>query len=125
MALDRLQYTARGVARVLAARPDPARVLLLGRCGASVFYREPENEGTNLRTDGWTCGPARVNPDLSRNFSSLTVVASDLLHLRGHTDADRIGLRPLVSAGIYACANTGHHAGADLDFLLDVVRALS
>ena len=106
-------------------RPDPARLLLFGGRGASVFYREPENEGTNLRTDAWAFGPARVHPDFSRNFSSVTGVASDLLHVRGHTDADRIGLRIPVSAGIYACANTGHHAGADLDFLLDGFRALS
>src|ERR1700735_234615 len=110
---------------MLAAWPDPARFFLLGGRGASVFYREPENEGTNLRTDAWACGPAWVNPDFSGNFSAVTVVVSDLLHLRGHTDADRIGLRIPVSAGIYACANTGHHAGANLDFLLDGFRVLS
>jgi hypothetical protein len=49
--------------------------------GAAVFDREPESEGTNLRPDAGPCHPARADSDLSGNFSSILVVASDLLHI--------------------------------------------
>ena len=42
---------------------------------------EPENEGPNLRTHARACGPTRANPDFSGNFSSVTAVVSNLLHI--------------------------------------------
>ena len=49
--------------------------------GAAVFDREPENEGTNLRTHARACGPTRATPGFSGNLPSVTAVASNLLHI--------------------------------------------
>ena len=40
-----------------------------------------KDEGTNLRTDVRACGPARATPGFPRNLSSVTAVASNLLHI--------------------------------------------
>src|SRR5271156_3205745 len=103
------------MAGMFAARPDSTCILFPGRRGIAVFYRQPQTQRANLRTDVWSCGAASVAFNFSGNFSSLPALNPNLLHVRGHVDPDRVGLRLPVPAGVRAGANASGYAGYDPD----------
>ena len=107
---------------MLAARPHPAGIFFPGWSGASVFDREPEAERAKFPSDAWPRGLARFVTDCSRNFSALASLAPDLLHVRGHTDADRIGVCVSVFARFFSCTNASDHACGDSGLFLGGVR---
>ena len=87
--------------RLLAARPDPAVVLVPGRRGAAVLDRRPR----------WRGGSRGRGMTLHAFWRALVLVvlghlpavggpAADELHVRGHAHADRPGLRLPVPAGL-------------------------
>src|SRR2546430_1923383 len=110
---------------MLVARLDPAGVFVFGRRSAAVFNREPEEERTKLRRNGWPCSLASGAADFSWNFSALITFKADLFHLRRYAHADRAGLRLLICIGIHTRANSSRDVGADFNLVLGGFCAIS
>src|SRR5262245_57265081 len=108
--------------RLLIARFDPAVVLLSRWGGAAVLNRQPGG----ARTEFWPhVGPRSVAVADSRpvgNLPALGGPASDELHIRGHADANRVGLHLPVSSRILLPAGAVFGCGGHPRGLLGRVR---
>src|SRR6266498_416036 len=109
----------------LPARLDPASLFFSGGRRAAVFRREPNRQRRHLLDNARPCASARTCPDLPWNLSSLAVLNTNLLHVRGHAHPDRIGLRFSLPAGIHAGANASDRLSAHPHLLLAGIRAVS
>src|SRR5205823_14026893 len=103
-ALDvpRLSPVARRVDRLLAARPDPAVVLVPGGCGAAVLAGEPAGAGAVAGLVVGARGLEGPGAGPAGGLSAVGGQASDEFHIRGHAVADRPGIRVPVRAGVPA-----------------------
>ena len=122
----RLQHDARAVAGLLAARPDPARLLVPRRRVAAVLDREPRGRGA--RRFGTMLGARRLaqrRADAARHLPALDRAAADVLDVRGHADADRPRLHVPVPARVRVAARAGRRVRRDPRRVLGGVRAVS
>ena len=121
----RVQYDARTVAGLLAARPDTARVLLPRRRVAAVFDRQSQRARGVVRHAARSRGTTERRPHAPRHLSQIDGVATDVLDLRGHADADRprlhVPLPPRLRTEARADRRLRRHPGR----LLGGIRALS
>src|SRR5439155_11756880 len=101
---------ARGVGRLLAARLDPAVVLIPGRGRLPIFDGRPAGARPVEAGDDGACPLAVVDPGLPGGLPPVDESFADLLHLRGYAQPDRAGIHVLVRFGVLLDARPGDRA---------------